>query len=366
MPEEVIDEGNPDPGYRAFQPMLPPDHPEFDQAMKMDTFDIVRSRQFHHDKHLPVCFKYGSKKCRFRFPRQLIPETVFDDSTGVILQRLDREWLNYYNPWLSLVMRTNHDSQYLFSQTEALAKIYYTMKYITKTEGSTYSKLTIAAAVAKALTNSGRRDKGKAMVIRTYNKISSHREVGIPEAISHLLDLPDVLTGAIFENVHTTHLLNHLKSLNGRADEIPAPGLGEASIVRVHNKTTLISLFDDYAHRGSGLADMCLYDYCSLVYKSPISKFHSRIGGLPFEPPHPQHTNFDNSFERRPQSYQYYWESYSSCAQIPTMNSFAPITFASSAASSCLGVTVNLLGNYRTCRGRHFSRLKSYSFPPVF
>jgi len=71
-------------------------------------------------------------------------------------------------------MHTNHDCQYLFSQTEALAKIYYTMKYITKAEDGTQSKLTITAAITKAFTISRRDDKGKAMLLCTYNKISSH------------------------------------------------------------------------------------------------------------------------------------------------------------------------------------------------
>ena len=51
-------------------------------------------------------------------------------------------------------MRTNHDYQYLFTQIHALAIIYYTMKYISKAEDNTHSKLTIAAVVAKALNSS--------------------------------------------------------------------------------------------------------------------------------------------------------------------------------------------------------------------
>lgn len=152
IPEEVVDEGNLEPGSRLFQPMLPPDHPVFETAMNMEVFDVVRSRLFHNEKHTPICFKYGTKrKCRFRFPRMLIPHTLFDEDTGVIVQKRDREWLNNYNRWFSLVMRTNHDCQYLFSQTEALAKIYYTMKYISKAEESTYSKLTIAALSPRPL-----------------------------------------------------------------------------------------------------------------------------------------------------------------------------------------------------------------------
>src|SRR5271163_2404128 len=117
-------------------------------------------------------------------------------------------------------MRTNHDCQYLFTQIHALAIIYYTMKYISKAEENTHSKLTIAAAVTKALSaskNNGR-DQGKSMLIKTYNKLTSHR--GIPEAISHLLDYPDVLTGATFENIYTTHLLNRLKAYNNGQDDL--------------------------------------------------------------------------------------------------------------------------------------------------
>jgi hypothetical protein len=78
MSEEVVDDCNPEPGNRVMQFLILPDHPAFEEAMKMDVFDIVRSRQFHHEQHLPVCFKYGSKrKCRFRFSKVTDPEHKF-------------------------------------------------------------------------------------------------------------------------------------------------------------------------------------------------------------------------------------------------------------------------------------------------
>lgn len=286
MPEEVIDEGNPETGSRAFQPNLSPDHPSFEEAMMMDVFDIVLSRQMHSEHHNPTCFKYGSRaKCRFRFPRKLVPHTVLDEATGVILQQRDHQWLNNYNPWFSLAMRTNHDCQYLFTQIHALAIIYYTMKYISKAEENTHSKLTIAAAVARALATSrpDGRDEGKSMLIKTYNKLSSHREVGILEAISHLLDYHEALSSGTFQNIHTTHLLNHLKALNNGQDDLTLTDMGDSSILRVQNSVVLLSLFDDYAHRGPSLANMCLYDYVSLVYKS------TNQGGIPFDSAHPQH-----------------------------------------------------------------------------
>jgi ATP-dependent DNA helicase PIF1 len=284
MPDEIMDDSDAELGSRAFQPLLPPDHPAFEEAMALDVFDMVVDRQMHSKHHHPTCFKYGKcNKCRFRFPRMLVSHSIFDEATGVILQQRDHEWLNNYNPWFSLAMRTNHDCQYLFTQIHALAIIYYTMKYISKAEDNTHSKLTIAAAVAKALrtSNNNGQDLGKSMLIKTYNKLSSHREVGLPEIISHLLDYEDVVTGAKFENIYTTHLLNHLKAYNNEKDGLIPTDLGDSSIIRTRNTDSIVALFDDYAHRGSSLADMCLYDYCSLVYKSDDA------GGIPFDEGHP-------------------------------------------------------------------------------
>src|SRR5579859_7795450 len=213
----------------------------------------------------------------------LVTHTTFDETTGVILQQRDHQWVNDYNLWFSLVMHTNQDCQYLFMQIHALAIIYYTMKYILKAEENTHSKLTIVAAVAKALNTSNNNgwDQGNSMLIRTYNKLSSHHEVGIPEAISHLLDYLDILTGATFENIYTTYLLNHVKAYNNGQDELIPTDLGDSSIVRIHNKVSIVTLFDDYVHRGSSLGDMSLYDYCSLVYRS------ADAGGIPFDEGHP-------------------------------------------------------------------------------
>jgi hypothetical protein len=84
--------------------------------------------------------------------------------------------------------------------------------------------------------------------------------------------------------MHTTHLLNYYLKYSGANDSIEETGSGDSAVVRVHNRTTIVSPFDDYSCRGSALADFCLYDYCSLVYKDK-----RRDCGLSFESAHPQH-----------------------------------------------------------------------------
>jgi hypothetical protein len=53
----------------------------------------------------------------------------------------------------------------------------------------------------------------KMMLLKTYNKLDSLREVGVPEAISHLLTFPDHYNDARFVNIHTTHSSCHMHDL---------------------------------------------------------------------------------------------------------------------------------------------------------
>ena len=173
----------------------------------------------HSRHHTPTCFKYGSKRCHSRFPHAIVPETFFDETTGIIHVKRDHAWLNSYNKWISMIIRANHDCQFLFTKNHALAIIHYVMKYISKPEAALHSKLTIAAAVRKALPtipSSSITDLGRKMILKTYNKLDSHREVGILEAISHLLGFPDHYTEKKFQHIHTTHLLHYFKSLTKR------------------------------------------------------------------------------------------------------------------------------------------------------
>ena len=71
-------------GSRAFQPLLDPDLPYFEDQMKIDLYDIITTRNMHNPKHTPTCFKDGRKRCRARFPRKLAPSTQMDIETGVI------------------------------------------------------------------------------------------------------------------------------------------------------------------------------------------------------------------------------------------------------------------------------------------
>src|SRR5947207_1469543 len=130
----------------------------------------------------------------------------------------------------------------------------------------------------------------KSMLLKTYNKLDSLREVSVPEAISHLLKFPDHYTDMTFVNIHTTHVLRHMHDLvqdmecdidiDAEEDDF------NSEIVITDRGFCTISLFDDYAYRGPEFADYCLYDYCTQFYK------RRKLSGLPFDPRHPQHVHY--------------------------------------------------------------------------
>ena len=193
--------------------------------------------------------------------------------------------------------RGNHDIQFLFTKKHTLSIIYYIMKYITKPEASLHSKLTVATAVRKTMSQDPEpnlsADIARQMLLKTYNKLDSLREVSVPEAISHLLKFLDHYTDAKFMTIHTNHLLWHMQLLtqhqHSNDDGSDQEDEFSSEIIITKHGYSTVSLVDNYAYRGESLTDYCLYDYCSQVYK------FKRSNGLPFNSPHPQsdtHTQF--------------------------------------------------------------------------
>jgi hypothetical protein len=138
----------------------------------------------------------------------------------------------------------------------------------------------------------------------------------MPEALSHLLDFPDVLTGATFQNIHTTHLLHHIKALDGDGDQPFSTDLGDSSIVRVRNKTANVS----------------------------------------FESNHPQHIYASPTCSKGKVPYQRCWESFSFYNQILATWQRGRSACASCPCCSSLGVMKIRHANHLMHRGRILRR----------
>jgi len=241
----------------------------FDLLFKWSVFHIVRARQIHNRKHTLTCFKYRFKKCRFRFSQKIVTIMMFDEITDIIHIKWDHSYLNNYNKWFSIMIRDNHDIQFLFTKNHALIIVYYIMKYISKPEIALHSKLTVCVAMRKTMIASLQLGFNsyiaKMLLLKTYNKLDSLREVDVPETISHLLKFSNHYTDVTFLNIHTTHVLRHMHDLIEHQfveDDIDAEeDEFNTEIVVIDREFCTVSLFDDYVYRGLKLENYCLYDY---------------------------------------------------------------------------------------------------------
>ncbi|TFK18734.1 hypothetical protein FA15DRAFT_555962, partial [Coprinopsis marcescibilis] len=92
----------------------------------------------------PVCHKYGKDdRCRFLFPHEIIESSHFDaSSNSVVLQCWDGS-VNYFNLYILVYCRHNHDIKCILSGKSAKAAMFYITDYITKMDTKTYEMLSL-------------------------------------------------------------------------------------------------------------------------------------------------------------------------------------------------------------------------------
>ena len=163
---------------------------------KQDTHHLVKDTQFHTCRG--VCFKYGSKTCRFKYPKPLVHATGFKD--GVILRFRSSSRTNYYNRAILVAGRHNMDCKFITNSQDAKSTILYITDYITKADLSLYDITSILhAAVEKVegnlyptkynpdLTES--ENVARRRIFTTLNKIDASQERSAQWVISMLLGL---------------------------------------------------------------------------------------------------------------------------------------------------------------------------------
>lgn len=125
---------------------------QFADLLRADSEAVAQKVQMHSSSHNATCYKDNtreSKVCRFDFPRPTMLNSEID-SNGTIRLRRDNIWVNPWNPAIALLIRSNHDINFIPSSIKALALIHYIIKYATKGDCSQYQRVMAAAIVKKA------------------------------------------------------------------------------------------------------------------------------------------------------------------------------------------------------------------------
>lgn len=118
---------------------------EFETEVKL----CGEALQRHHCR--AVCHKYGNlDKCRFRFPHEIVNVSHFEAENNSINLICKDPTINYYNPYILVYCRHNHDIRCILSGKSAKAAIFYITDYITKMSLRTSQMLSLMCRAVMA------------------------------------------------------------------------------------------------------------------------------------------------------------------------------------------------------------------------
>ena len=111
-------------------------------------------------------------------------------------------------------MRANHDFQLIYRKMKYLALLYYITDYSTKIEQKTHHSLVIAAGFQRAFTKNPTlppEQLGRLLIVKTYNKFATDRELSGVEIANVLLDQNEYYSSRQFVNINLDALEAEMK-----------------------------------------------------------------------------------------------------------------------------------------------------------
>ena len=169
---------------------------EWQSFMQTEVKKLGEALQRHKCK--PVCHKYGNTtNCRFLFPHDLEPTSYFESCTNSIVLKCLDGMVNYFNHYILVYCRHNHDLKCILSGKAAKAAMCYITEYITKMELKTYKILSLlsrAVASIPAQPELPLRQKGRLLLHKCLAQFTRQQQIHAQQAACHLHSNDDTIS----------------------------------------------------------------------------------------------------------------------------------------------------------------------------
>jgi hypothetical protein len=191
--DDVID---PKFELRIQRPPCPPEvQSNLDIMRGWDTVYVTEVKQcgevLQRHRCRPVCHKYGNEdRCCFLFPHEIVEASSFDpESNSVVLMCRDAN-VNYFNPYILVFCRHNHDMKCILSGRGAKAAMFYISDYITKMDVKTYEVLSLLShAVARIPAQSpdvSLTESAKVLLHKCLSQFNSQQQIHAQQAACYI------------------------------------------------------------------------------------------------------------------------------------------------------------------------------------
>lgn len=236
----------------------------------MDTEVKILGEHLQRHKCRDVCHKYGNTDtCRFQFPHKVEPISFFElSSNSVVLKCLD-PMVNYFNRYLLVFCRHNHDIKSILSGKAAKAAMFYITDYITKMDVKTYQVLTLLSRAVGQLPfqeNSSSSEQAKKLLHKCLAQFTKQQQIHAQQAAHYLRGFRDGIkshnTIPMMSNLLLEYLTLNNVSCNDDFEFEPA-----RLSIHTDQEGRLLTGNQvlDYLHRSKSLASMNFYDFCCCI-----------------------------------------------------------------------------------------------------
>ena len=227
----------------------------------------------------PVCHKYGSDNhCRFLFPHEIVEASYFDPESKSIVLMCRDSTINYFNPYILVFCRHNHDMKCILSGKAAKAASFYITDYITKMGPKTYEMLSL---LSKAVSNMPATDdcsapaQAKILLHKCLSQFTRQQQIHGQQAAHYIRGKGDGISSHRTKPMMSAILISNIKSIylpessqssvedQSEDEEFEPISLRIALDHEGHLMTS--NQFHDYYYRGPTLQSMNFYDFSRSV-----------------------------------------------------------------------------------------------------
>jgi hypothetical protein len=303
----------PDFEPRVQCPPCPPDlHSPLEVMQEWDAVFVTEIRrcgevlQWH--RCCCVCHKYGKEdQCRFLFPHEIVEASSFDPETNsVVLMCCDAN-VNYFNPYILVFCRHNHDIKCILSGRGAKAAMFYISDYIMKMDVKMYEVLSLLSRTVARAPAAGPdvslTESAKMLLHKCLSQFNGQQQVHTQQAVRYIQGFGDGIASHETSPMLSSLLIAYVKDrypwlksahsfldtdCNFGHDNEEPEGVHMMRITTDSEGQLLeANQVHHYIHHADTLSDMNFYDFCCCVRLEPISKsaklkntFETRLGVL--------------------------------------------------------------------------------------
>ena len=292
---------------KSFEPRIerPPQPPPPDATLEaLNEWDSVFCTQIkmcgealQRHECRKVCHKYGNdNRCRFLFPHEIVETSHFDPETSSIFLLVRDGTVNYFNPYLLVFCRHNHDIKCILSGKAAKAAMFYITDYITKSDLKSHEMLSLLSRAVANLGESPSDDespvvRSKKLLHKCLSQFTRQQQIHAQQAARYLRGLDDSIPSHKTVSMLSALLISYVTKvartvdppasthdrtctdINDGDDDVGEDKYGEGEREDIALKILVdrdgalreTNQVVDYLYRGETLHSMAFYDFCRCV-----------------------------------------------------------------------------------------------------